>query len=66
MAQCSSCGSGFTCGLSETSEPCWCAALPVLARIDPSRGCLCPTCLAALLKTQQSWPAEPAGAQSDA
>jgi cysteine-rich CWC protein len=49
MANCSSCGSAFTCGLRETTEPCWCARLPALARIDPARDCLCPACLASLV-----------------
>ena len=45
MAACSACNRTFTCGLRETSEPCWCASVPPIARIDATADCLCPECL---------------------
>ncbi|MBK7469490.1 MAG: hypothetical protein KAX84_17165 [Burkholderiales bacterium] len=52
MATCSSCGATFTCGMKETSEPCWCAALPPLQTVVPLQDCLCVGCLAARLAAQ--------------
>jgi hypothetical protein len=66
MAACSACGATFTCGLRETAGPCWCAAQPLLAEIDPALDCLCPACLDARLAAGRipasSAAAEPAGA----
>lgn len=45
MAACSACNRTFTCGLRETSEPCWCASLPPIASVDATADCLCPDCL---------------------
>ena len=45
MAACSTCNRTFTCGLRETSEPCWCASFPPIASIDAKADCLCPECL---------------------
>jgi hypothetical protein len=47
MAICSSCNALFTCGMRESSEPCWCAALPPLQTIEPGKDCLCPECFGA-------------------
>ncbi|MEP7083746.1 MAG: cysteine-rich CWC family protein [Betaproteobacteria bacterium] len=52
MAVCSLCGERFTCGMRETSAPCWCASLPLLSAIDSLKDCLCPDCLSARLREQ--------------
>ena len=49
MAACSTCNRTFTCGLRETTEPCWCASLPPIASVDATADCLCPECLRAKL-----------------
>jgi hypothetical protein len=38
--------------MKETSEPCWCAALPPLQTVVPLQDCLCVGCLAARLAAQ--------------
>ena len=53
LAHCTRCGAAFGCGV-RASQPCWCVALPPLARIDPaSAGCLCPACLGKALAGQE-------------
>jgi hypothetical protein len=64
MATCTSCGGRFTCGLRESQEPCWCASLPPLQRVDPDADCLCPACLAARIAAEAATP--PAGSLADA
>jgi hypothetical protein len=64
MAACASCGERFTCGLRESQEPCWCASLPPLQRIDPNADCLCPACLAARVAVEAAMPN--AGRHADA
>jgi hypothetical protein len=59
MAVCSSCNLPFTCGMRETSEPCWCAALPALPSIEPAQDCLCPACLKARLAADAAAHREP-------
>ena len=62
VALCSSCHLPFTCGMRETSEPCWCAALPRLSAIETGQDCLCPACLREHLAAQ---PEAIAGATPD-
>jgi hypothetical protein len=64
MANCSSCGDSFICGLRETSEPCWCAELPKLAAVDPALDCLCARCLAERLALPVASVAQPADADA--
>lgn len=49
---CPRCGAAFTCGMNAGQEPCWCAALPVLAVTQPEAGCFCPDCLKQLVEAQ--------------
>lgn len=48
-ARCPRCGSAFDCGMRAPSDDCWCRQMPPLPadRLERSRGCLCPQCLAA-------------------
>jgi len=50
--------------MRETSEPCWCAALPPLQAVDPLQNCLCPACLTARVQAQARADA-PAGIDHD-
>ncbi|MGK5017948.1 MULTISPECIES: cysteine-rich CWC family protein [unclassified Janthinobacterium] len=55
MSQCTLCGATFQCGQTapQTSEPCWCTALPPAMPVPGSRaiGCWCPACLQAHIAT---------------
>jgi hypothetical protein len=54
---CPLCGRGFECGVSDTSQPCWCVGLPALPREAlGSQGCYCPDCLRQQL---QQWGVVP-------
>jgi hypothetical protein len=43
---CPLCARSFECGATDTSQPCWCVALPALPleALGP-QGCYCPDCL---------------------
>jgi len=49
-AHCARCGTAFQCGV-DAPGGCWCARLPVLpaTAVQADAGCLCPTCLEAML-----------------
>lgn len=45
LRTCPRCGASFTCELEAGGDTCWCMALPPIAPVPASGGCLCPDCL---------------------
>ncbi|MDQ6620010.1 MAG: cysteine-rich CWC family protein [Pseudomonadota bacterium] len=52
---CSQCGAAFVCGGTQGLAHCWCAELsPILPVPAATARCLCPTCLAAVIRERAS------------
>jgi hypothetical protein len=42
---CSTCGTDFNCGLTESNGGCWCNNFPAIFTMNLEIDCLCPDCL---------------------
>jgi hypothetical protein len=55
---CARCGAAFRCGAIANEATCWCSQLPHIEPDETLSSCLCPDCLRATIRQQQSQRSE--------